>query len=46
MNTIKSAVAVAAVAFAVALSGCTSLQPTDANDILANMASGSELGGE
>jgi hypothetical protein len=46
MNTIKSAVAVAAVAFAVALSGCTSLQPTDANDILASMAASSDLGGE
>ena len=44
MNTIKSAVALAAVALA--LSACTSLQTTDANDILASMAASSATGGE
>jgi hypothetical protein len=46
MNAIKSAAALAAVAVALAVSGCTSLQTTDANDILASMAKSSEAGGE
>jgi hypothetical protein len=46
MNTVKSAVALASVVLAVALAGCTSLQTTDANDVLASMAASSQAGGE
>jgi|GraSoi_2013_60cm_1033757.scaffolds.fasta_scaffold319482_1 hypothetical protein len=46
MNTIKSAVAFAAVAISLAVSGCASLQSADSNDILASMAHDSQTGGE
>lgn len=46
MNTIKSAVAFAAVVISLAVSGCASLQSADSNDILASMAQSSAMGGE
>ena len=46
MNTIKSAVAFAAVAISLAVSGCASLQSADSNDILASMAHDSPFNGE
>jgi hypothetical protein len=46
MNAIKSAAAFAAIAVALSVSGCASLQSADSNDILASMSHDSEIGGE
>jgi hypothetical protein len=47
MMNLKSALAGAAVAAAVVLSGCASLEgPSDAPDILSSMSDSSQAGGE
>jgi hypothetical protein len=46
MKNLKSALASAAIALSIIVSGCASIEGPDAGDILAQMHDSSQLGGE